>query len=350
MSRSAGAAALLVAGALALTGCGSVLYVARGGLAEARILWRREPIVAVLARSDLAPELRERLELVLAVRRFADRAVGLRVGDSFETYADVDGEAVVWVVSAARRDRLEAHTWWFPIVGRVPYKGFFEREQAEAAARALEADGLDVEVRPASAFSTLGWFADPLLSTTARADPVALAETVLHELFHSTLYVAGEVPFNESAATFVGDRGAIAFFCGGPGDDVRRCALARARWSRIRAHGRLLAHYVRRLRALYAANLAPRPRERRRRVLAASAARSLTRRRLGTADELSPPNNARLLGMLVYETELGTFERLAPSDEALAPAVRRLVETVRGAADPLAATRALAEGATTRID
>src|SRR5207247_1246767 len=136
---------------------------------------------------------------------------------------------------------LAASTWWYPVVGRVPYQGFFERGQAEAAGERLSGRGLDVEVRPAVAFSTLGWFADPLLSTVAQAPPVALADTVIHELFHSTIYVPGDATFNESAATFAGHRGAIAFFCSGPGAAPKPCAEARRRWAVTRARATLFA-------------------------------------------------------------------------------------------------------------
>jgi predicted aminopeptidase len=343
MSRGARRTAVvaLLAACLTAAGCRTVGYLARGGLAEARILWRREPIAPMLARPGLDPELRERLTLVLQAREFAETPLGLRVGDSFSTFADADGTAVVWVVSAAHRDRLEPYTWWYPIVGRVPYQGYFERDEAERAGAALTAQGFDVDVRPASAFSTLGWFADPLLSTTARGAPVTVVETVLHELFHATLYVPSATAFNESAATFVGYRGAEAFFCDGPGDDASRCAETRTRWTRVQAHGRLLERYVRRMRALYAAGLPVAVRERRRAAFAARAARAVTRRGLGSGDELSPPNNARLLAMLAYETDLGAFERLAPASAALTDAVRRIVEAARGASDPLAAVRRL---------
>jgi len=330
----------LVALALAASGCG-IGYVVRAGYSEARILWRREPITSVLARPDLDPGLRERLELVLAVRAFARDGLGLRVGESFATFADVDGDATVWVVSAAYRDRLEAYTWWFPVVGRVPYKGFFDRGDATALAGTLEADQLDVDVRSASAFSTLGWFADPLLSTTARADPVRLAETVIHELFHATLYLPGEATFNESAATFVGHRGAIAFFCDGPGENVERCGTAIRRWDAERAHGRVVARLVRRLRALYASGAAPQAIQRQRRVLAARAAATIERRHLGDPRELSPPNNARLLAVVTYETDLDVFDGLVAPGRPLRPAIAAIVARARGAADPFAAVRAI---------
>jgi predicted aminopeptidase len=319
--------------------CHTASYLARGGLAEARILWGREPIARVLARPDLTPELRERLQLVLDVRRFAGDVLGLRVGDTFSSFAEVEGDAIVWVVSAAHRDRLEPYTWWYPVVGRVPYQGYFERPDAAAAADVLDGRGYDVDVRPATAFSTLGWFADPLLSTTAKADPLHLAEIVIHELFHGTLYVPGATAFNESAATFVGHRGAIAYFCDGPGRDERRCARAREQWRQVRAHGRVLGRYVARLRALYARPSRQLAAERV--ALATVAAASLVRRGLGRASELVPPNNARLLAMTVYETHLDLFDRIGPTSAALPHAIARIVAAARGQEEPFEAVRRL---------
>src|SRR5439155_773510 len=184
-------------------------------------------LTELLARPDLDPTLRERLELVRAVRTFAAGPLGLRVGQNYATFAELDRDATAYVLSAAHRDRLAPYTWWYPIVGRVPYQGFFDRAAADAAGRRLAARDFDVDVRPAVAFSTLGWFADPLLSTVAQAPPVELADTLIHELFHSTVYVSGDAAFNESAATFAGHRGAIAFFCSGPGRATRSRGSAR---------------------------------------------------------------------------------------------------------------------------
>ena len=332
-------ATVLLAGVAA--GCGGVGYVARAGWSEARILWRREPIAEVMARPELDPALRERLALALAVRDFAAGPLGLRVGDSYRTFAEVDGDATVHVVSAAHRDRLAPYTWWYPIVGTVPYRGFFARGAAEAAAHALEARDLDVDVRPAIAFSTLGWFADPLLSSVAVERPEPLAETILHELFHATLYVPGATAFNESAAMFAGQRGAAAFFCAGPRQNADHCAEARRRWETTRARGRVLGRLAERLRTLYAARPNPRTREETRRRLTRAARRALVRRHLGGADELWPPNNARLLGELIYLTDLDAFDALAPTDD-LGPALALLVRTAGDAANPSAAVRALA--------
>jgi predicted aminopeptidase len=341
VSRRAVASVVLVL-AVGCASAGGVGYFVRAGWSEARILLARQPIADLLARPDTAPALRERLALTLAVRAFAADHLGLRVGDSYSTFAEIDGDATVWVLSAARRDRLDAHTWWYPLVGRVPYRGFFARDAAERAGRRLAARELDVEVRSAVAFSTLGWFADPLLSTAAEGSVVEVAETLIHELFHATLYVPGKAAFNESAATFVGHRGAIAYFCGGPGAQAEACAEARREWARTRARGRVLGRLADRLRRLYAGRTTVAERERIRAWLAGRAAATLVRRGIGRRDELVPPNNARLLGKLLYLTELDTFERLAPTDASLGPGVAALVAGARGAADPFAALAVLA--------
>jgi predicted aminopeptidase len=333
--------AWLAAAAVCLAGCGSAGYVARVAWAEARLLLRREPITQVLQRPDLDAATRERLALVLAVRHFGEDVLGLHVGDSYSTYAEVDPGATVWVLSAARRDRLEAYTWWYPVVGRAPYRGFFDRAAAEAAGRVLETRGLDVDVRDAVAFSTLGWFADPLLSTTAREPPVALAETVLHELWHATLYVPGASSFNESSASFVGHRGAIAFFCDGSWADAQRCAAARRRWTQLRRRGVVLGRLADGLERLYVAPPPEGARERARAWLARRAGAALAARGVGAADELLPPNNARLLGELVYVTELGDLDALAPADADLRPALAALAARVRQDGDPWAAVHAL---------
>jgi predicted aminopeptidase len=155
---------------------------------------------------------RAKLRLVLQARAFAADSVGLRTKRSYTTYSRLDRDTLVLVLSAAHRDRLEPYGWWFPIVGRVPYKGYFDFVRAREAARRLDTEGYDIYLRPASAFSTLGFFNDPLLSTSLREDSLDLANTVIHELTHNTFYASGQAVFNESFANFVGARGAAWFF------------------------------------------------------------------------------------------------------------------------------------------
>jgi predicted aminopeptidase len=156
--------------------------------------------------------MRRKLQLVMEARAFARDSLGLDVKESFTTFTQLRRDTLVLVLSGVYPDQLKQKTWWFPIVGRVPYKGYFDVDRAKKAADELRRDGFDAYVRPASAFSTLGWFNDPLVSTTLRADSIDLVNTVIHELTHNTYYAPGGATFNESFANFVGARGAAAFF------------------------------------------------------------------------------------------------------------------------------------------
>src|SRR5262249_45036971 len=137
-----------------LVGCGgcSPTYVVRSAYEEGRILLARQSIDALLARPELDPETRAQLELVLAIRRVAADDLALKVGDAYASFSIVPPGALLHVVSAAERTRLEPYVWWFPIVGDVDYKGFFELPDAQAEAERLGHDGYDTYVRPSVAF------------------------------------------------------------------------------------------------------------------------------------------------------------------------------------------------------
>ena len=194
-----------------VSGC-SPFYVIRAAYEEGKILWRREPIPEYLEKPDLTAETQDKLKLVLAVREYARDVLKLNVGGSYSSYSYVDRPDLTYILTAAPRTELRPYTWWFLIIGQVPYKGYFSKEDAAVAAKELEDDGYDTNIRTSAAFSTLGWFDDPLLSHLLRYDKVTLAEVVFHELFHNTLYVKGAGAFNESVANFVGGRAAIDFF------------------------------------------------------------------------------------------------------------------------------------------
>jgi len=252
--RCAAAAALALA--LGLSAC-SPIYILRAGMAEAKILSRRRPIADVVADPATRPVTREKLRLVLAVRTFAARIVGLRTGESYTTYSWVDRDTLLLVLQAAPKLAFREYTWWFPIVGRVPYKGYFDFGKARDDAHALEKQGYDVWLRPSSAFSTLGYFNDPLLNTILGYDDIDLANTVIHELTHNTLYVPSQISFNESLANFVGAHGAIDYFCSLEGEGSRHCDLARRRWHDDLVYGRFLSDLVERLKAVYARSELP---------------------------------------------------------------------------------------------
>ncbi len=202
--------AVFVFGFLTFLSC-SPAYVIRAGWEEAGILLRRQSIATLIEEDTVDAETKRKLQLVLQAREFA-KELGLEPKGSFSKYTKIDRDVLVWVLTGADMISLTPVTWWFPIVGSIPYKGFFEKDDALSAAEGLKKKGFDIYLRPSPAFSTLGWFNDPLLSTTLKSKDLDLVNTVIHEILHGTIWVSGEVAFNESLANFVGTVGAAEFF------------------------------------------------------------------------------------------------------------------------------------------
>ncbi len=249
-----GALALTTVALAASCAACSPVYVVKAGIAEARILRARQPIHEVLNDTTVDADTRGKLAYVVEARRFAAEELGIDVGDSYTMYTKLDRDTLAMVVTAAYKDRLVPKTWWFPIVGNVPYKGHFSLESALEEEAGLAEEGYDTWVRPTAAFSTLGWFNDPILSTALRSDEVEVVTTVIHELSHQHLFVAGHVGFNESFATFVGRVGAARFFCTreGSGPDSVKCQRALARWRDFQRFSDFLDPFVAELEAIYA--------------------------------------------------------------------------------------------------
>lgn len=189
----------------------SPAYVVRAGWEEARILFKRQPLEELINSPETNDALKQKFTLVLDARSFA-KSIGLKPKKSYTQYAAINRDVLVWVLSASAKLSLKPKTWWFPIVGSVPYKGFFEKEDGLASARELQEEGYDIYLRPSPAFSTLGWFNDPLLSTLTKYDDISLVNLVIHEIVHNTIWFPGHVPFNETMANFVGHIGAARFY------------------------------------------------------------------------------------------------------------------------------------------
>ena len=306
---------LIVVVSVLLAGC-DVGYLSRAGYEEVRILWRRQPITQVLDRPDLAPDVRARLETVLAVRKFDEEHLGEKVGGAYETISQVDQGAIVWVLMAAWRDSLTPYTWWVPIVGNVPYRGYFHKSDAEAAAAKLEAAGYDTYVRPAVAFSSLGFFNDPLLSNLLALDRVELAGVITHELFHRTYFLASDIMFDESAATWVGSRGAWEFFARTEGPESADALAARGVYESDLKFSRFLQNEEARLLKLYAAKLPPAEVLRQRAALFRSISEDYARLKPSLSGlerfdlDQQPLNNAVLLNYLIYFHDSENFAAL----------------------------------------
>jgi predicted aminopeptidase len=171
----------------------------------------RQPIEALLADPATPADLRQRLSVVQEVRAFA-RDLGLDVAGQYTSYVEWPGDRVVTTVVVTRPGEVTPAGWYFPILGRVPYKGFFEREKAEAEATRQRAKGLDVCEVAVPAYSTLGWLDDPVTGPMIRGGEGPTVETILHELVHATVYVRGQADFNEGVASFIGEEGSVRFY------------------------------------------------------------------------------------------------------------------------------------------
>jgi predicted aminopeptidase len=298
-----------------LAGC-DLRYFVHAAYEEGHLLWNRRPIAQILQQPQLSSAARQRLETVLAVRQFAADNLGLRVGGAYKTVAAVDENAVVWVVMAAPRDSLEPYLWWFPIVGYVPYKGYFNKARAEAEARTMEKEGYDTFVRPAVAFSSLGFFNDPVLSNLLELNRVELAGVLIHELFHRTFFLESDVMFDESSANWIGNRGAVDFFTHAEGANSQDAVAARDIYESDMKFAVFLLQEQARLLKLYQSGL-PHDEILRRRVLVFAAIKADYAKLKPLLSGLErfdldqqQLNNAVLLNYLIYFHDLDHFAAL----------------------------------------
>lgn len=297
-----------------LTGCQSARFYYQASRGQIEVLRRQVPVKPLLKDPQVDPTLKKQLIKIQELREFAGDFLKMPSSGYYEQYADLGRSHVVWNVFAAEEFSTEAKTWWYPLVGRLKYQGYFRKEMASQYADALRAQGLDVHVGPVSAYSTLGWFRDPILNTWAAFEETGLAELVFHELAHRRLFIRGDTDFNEAFATATARIG------------VRR-------W--LQAHGRLqdLKHYEQQLKREESLSVAVRStRTRLERIYAQS--------RIGTstnAASASPPLDAirkqkrELMEQLqrsfpqvftevpnnAWLAQIDTYERLVPGFERL---------------------------------
>ncbi len=227
---------------LAAPGC----YLTQAARGQLGVVFGREDLEDVLADPETTPLQRQRLELVRAVRLFGIEQVKLADTDGYTCVYDTGDDPIIYSVSGSDKDAFAPATWWFPIVGTIPYLGYFHLGPARDAASELRRAGLDAVILRVPAYSTLGWFDDPVFTSMLRWDEGTLTETILHEMTHATVWVPGDVPLNEALATFVGQKGAEAFLVtrGGSApdpalaiyrEDLRQEQLVRASLARLRA-------------------------------------------------------------------------------------------------------------------
>lgn len=244
---------------LGLTGCESARFYSQAVRGQWEIVRSRKPIAQVLANPATPPELSRQLRLVEAIRQFANTELGLPTDGHYRDYADLNRPYVVWNVTATEEFSLEDKSWWYPVVGSLTYRGYFSRDQAWRYAERLRRDGLDIYSGGVIAFSTLGWFRDPVFNTFVNDPETELAGILFHELAHQEFFLRGDTDFNEAFATVVQQEGVCRWL------QVRGKASELENYRRTLRHEHELMNLVEetreQLRLLYAAYAAATPAE-----------------------------------------------------------------------------------------
>jgi predicted aminopeptidase len=193
---------------VAFSGCKTFRFYTQAAKGQYQLMAHRQPVQKLLTNSGTSQDLKQQLELLQNLRAFAQDKLHLPVDGHYTKYVDVHRRFVVWNVEAAPEFSLEPKSWWYPLVGRLEYRGYFSEEHARKYAAELTRKGDDVHVGGVSAYSTLGWFKDPVLNTFIFNPEADLAETIFHELAHQRVFARGDMDFNEAFATTVGEEGA----------------------------------------------------------------------------------------------------------------------------------------------
>lgn len=310
----------------AASSCLPLRYLRQAAVGQAELRFGGESLEAAMVDPAIPGRVRRVLREVPKIRAFGER-MGLTPTGNYRRYVDLGRPAVVWVVSGCEELAFRSRGWWFPIVGEVPYLGFFDPEGALELAHDLRKEGLDVDVRTARAYSTLGWFEDPLLSTMIPGDDTALGElanTFLHESTHATVYVANQTAFNETVASWVGDHLAPLWLTEARGVDG---VETRAYLTAERDHAQRIAAMQRThdaLAALYASELPKIEKRTRKATLIGS-----LKAELG----LSPNrtiNNATLAELRNYHGDTAALDRLFVSCGKSWPATLAALQRIEG--------------------
>jgi predicted aminopeptidase len=293
---------LLLACALAVSGCESLSYYSQAIRGQLGLVNAARPVSSWLADPATPPDLRGRLQAAQRIRDFASASLALPHNGSYASYAELDRPYAVWNVYAAARFSVEAKQECFPFAGCVSYRGFFSEDEARRHAERLRAAGYDVYLGGVPAYSTLGWFDDPLLSTFIRYPDVQLARLVFHELAHQRVYLKGDSTFNESFAVTVEEEGVRRWLeAEGRGGELAAMRAARLRRQEFAAR---VAQTRERLSAIYRAAM---PEQ----AMLAQKRDEWEKLRRDYPNVLpAEPNNGYLVSIALYTQLVPQFEKL----------------------------------------
>jgi len=185
-----------------------LIYQAKG---QILFLWNTQPLETFAQKTEISPKEKDNIRLIAEIKKYSVDSLAYDHTKNFTDIYDQKGEPVLWVITACEPYELKPFEWKFPVVGRVSYKGFFEKDLANKEYTHMIASGYDADLRSVSAWSTLGWFHDPVLSSMIKRSKGSLCNLVFHELFHATYYAASSVNFNENIANFIAHKATLRF-------------------------------------------------------------------------------------------------------------------------------------------
>ena len=311
---------LFVASTVLLAGCSDLAYYAQATKGQLEIVAKREPIRDLIDDPDIEDSLRSRLILVNRIRDFASSHLGLPDNRSYRYYTDLERSHVVWNVVATGKFSLEPITWCFPVAGCVAYKGYFSKAKSEMLNETLVDQGYDTFFYGVTAYSTLGWFADPVLNTFIHYDELSLAGLIFHELAHQVVYIQDDSAFNEAFATAVEVEGIRHWLEANQSEGAFQSYLdLQARHQAITA---MVLSYRDQLATVYSESLMETDEqrsalsERKRAIFSAMGAQYLTMSQTGQGTRYYdwwfdlPLNNAHLISVATYHEWVPAFTKL----------------------------------------
>ncbi|MFK7930160.1 MAG: aminopeptidase [Myxococcota bacterium] len=325
-----------------------VQYVIGAATVQLDLLWGRVPVEDAIAAGHYTPAQAERLRQIPAIKQHAKK-IGLADTGHYTTI-NPDWDETIWNVSACEELSFTPRTWWFPIVGTVPYLGYFDEAEAREEAAGLEAEELDVYVRTAGAWSTLGWFEDPVLPKMMTWPETRLADTLHHELTHATVWIPGSVAFNESLANYVGREAGLAFIIEKYGEDHAIVQKEIAYRADRQVYMDLMRQVYEDLDAVYSDDALTdvQKRSKKQAILSGLSDRAAQAPFKDAARwqvwfEKDPWNNARLVQFRVYNRSPAWFDEIRRQEGGNIGAFLTRIEAIAaGSSDPY---RALAEAA-----
>lgn len=335
----------LAAATLLLTSC-QLTYLIKSGYHQARILGRRVPLDEALASAYLSSEMKEKIKLTKDVREFIENKLKLKLGSNYTSFVQLDQPYVTYALSGAEAFELKPYEWNYPLVGRLPYRGHFTKEDAEQDERELSSQGYDTFVRGITAYSTLGWLSDPLLSSMLRYQSGSLVNVVIHETVHANLFIKGQADFNERLATFIGNIGTEMYYLEKEGSSSSELQRIRDSSFDDKLFSEFLSTELESLKAWYEHNkgaVNAEAKQARLKEIQTRFERSAFPR-MKTKDYAffisEKLNNARLLSFKTYFYDLSDFEKIYESMGRDFQKFFEFCKSLEGTGDPEAALKA----------